>query len=57
LIDLSQAEVVSALYISNGEVPFGDSVAANANVHILKFDSLVLDIVKICDKTGGTEEE
>lgn len=57
LIDLSQAEVVSALYISNGEVPFEDSAACNGNPHIMKFDALVTDIVRICDKTGGTEEQ
>ena len=57
LIDISQAEVVSALYISNGEVPFEDSVACNGNAHILKFDALVVDIVRICDKTGGTEDQ
>jgi hypothetical protein len=56
LIDLSQAEVISALYISKGEVPFEDSAACNGNVHILKFDALVMDIVRICDKTGGTED-
>lgn len=55
LIDLSHAEVISALYISNGEVQFDDPT--HKNQHILKFDSLVNDIVKICDKVGGTEDQ
>ena len=57
LIELSQAEVVSALYISHGEVPFDDSAACKGNVHILKFDALVMDIVRLCDKVGGSESE
>ena len=41
LIDLSQSEVVMALYTSNGELAFEDSAACNGNQHILKFDALV----------------
>jgi hypothetical protein len=55
LIDLSQNEVVSALYISKGENPFEDP--ACQNVHLQKFDALVIDIVKICEKVGGNESE
>ncbi len=68
LIELSKAEIVSALYISNGEVPFdpmaGQHLVNQANVkidankaHLQKFDSLVMDIVRICEKSGGTEEQ
>lgn len=48
---------MSALYISNGEVPFDDTTLCNGNQHIMKFDSLVQDIMRICDKVGGTESE
>jgi hypothetical protein len=55
LIDLSQSEVVSALYLCDGDVPFEDPNFKKPAVQ--KFDSLVGDIVKICEKVGGTDAE
>jgi hypothetical protein len=26
-------------------------------VHLMKFDALITDIIKICEKEGGTESE
>ena len=55
LIDLSQSEVVSALYVCDGDIAFEDPNFQK--VHVQKFDSLVSDIVKICEKVGGSEIE
>jgi len=55
LIDLSQSEVVSALYVFERDIAFEDPNFQN--VHVQKFDSLVSDIVKICEKVGGSEAE
>ena len=52
---LSKEEVVTALYLFHGDVPFNDPVACKKNIHIMKFDGLVQDIIKICDKVGGAE--
>jgi hypothetical protein len=55
LIDLSQSEVVSALYVCDGDIAFEDPNFQK--VHVQKFDSLVSDIVRICEKVGGSEVE
>lgn len=55
LIDLSQSEVVSELYVCDGDIAFEDP--KDQKVHVQKFDSLVSDIVKICEKVGGSEAE
>jgi hypothetical protein len=46
LIDLSQSEVVSALYVFERDIAFEDPNFQN--LHVQKFDSLVSDYVKIC---------
>lgn len=73
LVELAKSQVVSALYVTQGEIPFvpinnqGDEQAGQENkknvgaqsnkVHLMKFDALITDIIKICDKEGGTEIE
>ena len=80
LVELAKSQVVSALYVSQGEIPFvptslyqneesspelkklvstsAQAPAAQSNkVHLMKFDALITDIIKICDKEGGTESE
>lgn len=57
LIDLSAEEICPAIHLSKGQIPFENAAASNNNPNVMKFDLLVNDIVKICDKVGGTEEQ
>lgn len=51
LVDLSQSEIISALYI-NANIKFND-VSSTTNQHIIRFDNMIMEIIKICDKYGS----
>ena len=55
LINLSQSQVVYELSVCDGDIAFEDPTFQKE--HVQKFDSLVSDIVRICEKVGGSEAE